>query len=247
MGECSVYRFTWNARSGNREANGVIPAQGKVFGVYKVVDDKHMIKALGNNTFGEQRYTIPRHHKREQLDDEMMRMYCMDAVPKPELKGLEVPNEWEDATRKDHLTIGDIRKLKKGDTVPLLIMDRNYLDIAFAKNKGNTLYTPVRFFRSNKATYIHDADLHGTIVWSWSKEKQPFEFELNYDNERWYPLIDGHIPRRDKNRFRDAPYKTAKSWTSFPATTRVGWRGPSMPWNDLDKYQKVWFYQEHPV
>ena len=68
---------------------------------------------------------------------------------------------------------------------------------------------------------------------------KPFEFDIEYLEGNWYPLTDGYLPPKDPQGFAKLNFKTKKHWKEFPKTTRVGWRGPMIKWDDLDKLPNI--------
>lgn len=225
----------------------------KVGGVYKLTEDgKGMYKALGYNEYSKRKYDIPPNCEREGLSDYQKDYFCRDARPEPKLDGLEL-NKWIENARKDCLQIRDITPLKKGDTLKVLVMDRNLCDTCCedSVNPGNALFSAPRFFRFNTAIYTHTGGLKGTIKYKWQESEEykdcsepyPFEFEIEYKKDCWYPLENGHLPKEDPQGFSDFHYPKPKSWREFPSTTRIGWRGPMLLWSKVHSMPAVYWYE----
>jgi hypothetical protein len=217
--------------------------------VARILDDnRHMVRALGHNEFSERVQPIPEGASFDSLSDFQRRYFCMDAVPYPNLNGIDL-KDWEQYSQGEHLTIEDVMNLNEGDKLHLLVMDRNLWDIVCCRenNLGNTLHPPAQFFRHNRATYTHIGDLKGTLVYHWGdgdSEEYDFEFDVEYMSHRWYPLKDGHLPARDPQGIAPFDYEEPKPWTDFPVNTRVGWRGPMMLWEKVIPYDNIFWYDD---
>jgi hypothetical protein len=170
---------------------------------------------------------------------------------------------WSKIAHDDYaLTIGDIKNLKPGDQLKVLSMNRNIWDGTLNKKQQGRPYEPEYFFRNEWAIYVHDKDLTGRMLFfafecekfgldqtiseldpdtiSPDKICQPnFEFDLEYKPCCWYPLHDGYLPESDPQGFSKFPWKEKRHWTSFPDTTRVGWRGPFIRWDKLKSMPNI--------
>ena len=156
-------------------------------------------------------------------------------------------NNWMDLAENNYaLTIADIINMKPGDKLEVLMMDRNVLDTSADElwNKSDKKYSPEKFFRNSRGTYINDKDLSGTMIFHWKgytakQSTMPFEFELEYLPCHWYPLKKGKLPARARG--AKFPWDKAKHWTEFPPTTKVGFRGAMINWNNLKDMPKVYY------
>ena len=86
------------------------------------------------------------------------------------------------------------------------------------------------------------ASLDGKIKHQWqnnNEEPYNFEFEIEYKKNNWYPLTNGILPAEDEQGFSELLGED-KSWSEFPKSTHIGWRGPMILWDDLKKLKKVW-------
>ncbi len=218
----------------------------QVGGVYKLVDgEKNMLKAHGYNHFCKETRPVPAGATFEELNDYQRDHFCRDAHPEPQLNGLKL-QAWQEHIREQCLTILDLLQLKHGQQLKVLVIDRNLCDVVCNDNHGNTLYDPELFFRYNTATYTHNEGLQGNIIYHWRDQDSQdyrFEFEIEYEKDRWYPLEDGQLPKTDPQGFSSFSYQNPKLWSSFPQTTRIGWRGPMLLWEKVRDQPKVYWYE----
>ncbi len=138
-------------------------------------------------------------------------------------------SKWIDMAYDYRLKIKDVMNMKKGDTMSVLVLDRNVGDIAVSANPENVVIDPYQFFRYNFATYIHDNGLKGTMIYHWQDKDygdDEFEFDIEYAPHSWYPLKNGKLPKKDPQGGADFIYTREVSWTEFPIDTGIGWRGP---------------------
>jgi hypothetical protein len=162
---------------------------------------------------------------------------------------LEV-DEWEDNAAQYSLTIGDIMNLNKGDQIKILSFNRNYLDTVCGSNEENKTYCPEVFFKKECHTYIHEDGLKGKMFWNYGEDSD-FEFEIEYEQNHWYPLRNGYLPKEDpmlskvsgncKAFCGSFSYSKPKHWSTFPRSTRIGWRGPIMLWKDVNEQPNVYW------
>jgi len=151
-------------------------------------------------------------------------------------------DEFEKLVYANAITIETISKLKKGDTLDLLVFDRNVCDIAFDNNEEGKAVNPQEFFRENKMVYTHDANLKGIMSWPYGIYNK--EFEIEYIEDRWFPLINGCLPPTDPKSYNNpqgSTHTVPKPWQEFPVTTRVGWRGPMVIFSKLKDLPKVYW------
>ena len=226
-----------------------------VGGIFRICSKGTMCqRALGHNRYSEEKTPIPYGAICDSLNDYQFSHFCRDAVPEPDFKGqgLEML-VWEDSVRDQCLTIADILDLQPGQQIKVLHMDRNLGDSSCQNSTGNHLFRPSDFFRTSTAVYTHESGLKGTIKYSWQdgpdyrddpecQNPRPFEFDLEYKRDSWYPLNNGCLPARDPQGFSDFNYNVPKPWQDFSATTRVGWRGPMLLWDKVDDQPDVYWY-----
>ena len=163
-------------------------------------------------------------------------------IQEPNLNGLNI-DKWIPKSKKWWLTIKDIEKLKKGEKIKILLMDRNLYDIITTTNKPNKLYKPRYFFRINTVIYEHEYNLVGKIKYNWDHEFKKFEFQIEYKKDNWYPLKNGILPQVDPQGFVTL-LDEEKKWNEFSKLTHVGWRGPMMLWKNVEKMPDIYWYEQ---
>ncbi len=117
------------------------------------------------------------------------------------------------ATSKFGLTVGDIRAMKFGDTIKVLMMDRNVGDYTSGMKKQ--YFNPAKVgFRY--ATYIHGENLTGMLNFTDVGAKRvPFEWEINEAAfNRRNECCNWNIIEGDEKDLEDG--------------ILVGWRGPAI-------------------
>lgn len=138
------------------------------------------------------------------------------------------------------LTIADIARLRPGDEIKVLVIDRNMEETAEDANSWNTAVDAPQFFRNNWAVYTHTEGLKGQILFGWQTQPLDFEFHLEWESRKWYPVTQGCLPARDPQGFSAFEFAGPKHFSSFPPSTRVGWRGPMVLWSGLHAWPRVW-------
>lgn len=147
------------------------------------------------------------------------------------------------------VTIADIKKMKHGESLKVLIMCRNVWDTSLVSDVRGKSLDPQTFFKNNWGIYVHDKDLCGKfLLFSFETNsdnpdldnvdlnsicRPGFEFEIEYKPNCWYPLENGSLPGSDPQKFAKFPWPNAKHWTEFDDSTRVGYRGHMVRWSDL--------------
>lgn len=148
------------------------------------------------------------------------------------------PSEWGQKSSKPyHLTLQDIINIPKGTSKTIFFLDRNMFDLSCDEqyNPVNTPIKPSQFFRHGYYILFNKTDdgIKGNWTWlgAWVDQKtQPEihrEFDINYEHKRWYPLTDGKL--LNTGDFHSRHY------TSFPLSTKLGWRGEMMFQENMDK------------
>jgi hypothetical protein len=107
-------------------------------------------------------------------------------------------DKWEKSIYDECLKLEDVRKMRKGDRIKLLLLDHGIWDIVGMDNKPNKLYTLEYFFRRNWAIYVHDEGIKGSMSYYWSRDFEPFEFEIMEDERvgrrglmlRWDKMVE---------------------------------------------------------
>jgi hypothetical protein len=169
---------------------------------------------------------------------------------------------YDDCIRKHWLTIGDIKRLKKGDPLQLLNINKNpsvnmISDMIYDKHlKSYKLYKPNVFFKSEIVKYLHDKDIFGKFNFS-NKRLEHFPviinnevqdilnqntFDIEYKRNNWYPLdSNGYLPAKSTNLSYILLDGKKKHWSEFPDNTHIGWRGPMVIWRKLDNLPKIFY------
>ncbi len=124
------------------------------------------------------------------------------------------------------LRVRDLERMKPGETIRLVTLDRNLCDNIPVSSHGRC-HSPVDFFHSlgKIEYYTHFHDLKGYME---GKDhaydaRELFEFSgLLEDKELWYPFKDGRM-QQDNNRL----------YTTYSKNMKLGWRGPSIKYDEL--------------
>lgn len=131
------------------------------------------------------------------------------------------------------LTIKDVQKLKKNDERYFLCYDRNFHDLVVEKG---SLAEVVK--HCYKIKYTHGKELSGYITFIGDDEKsKKFEFHLNHMLDSWFSLNKGRIPNNFESLFKgvEGAMHIGKHYSSYPVTTKIGWRGPLIPLELVEK------------
>eukprot|EP01098_Paradermamoeba_levis_P004679 TRINITY_DN1992_c0_g2_i6.p1 TRINITY_DN1992_c0_g2~~TRINITY_DN1992_c0_g2_i6.p1 ORF type:complete len:169 (-),score=23.78 TRINITY_DN1992_c0_g2_i6:277-783(-) len=139
--------------------------------------------------------------------------------------------EWAGEATKYHMMVKDIEELQDGESIEVLILDRNVLDVAASSklNMPGVASRPEHFFRQNRHTLTKKEGNLGTLDLHYGgrhTDLKDIDIEL-LANNLWYPLQGG---------MRDG-----KHWSEYPPTSKVGWRGPMIRWTDLALMPKLMF------
>lgn len=168
-------------------------------------------------------------------------------------------------TQALHTTIDDILKLKKGDRVKFLCLDRNFYDLIDTNPKKNFVPRDIKEVckENYMIDYIHEEGTRGKMklidIDSGTKEVyEPFEWDFEYFHDRYFPLTNGHITPIPIPNYKtgqivqyesfngilkpdDPRAKEKIPWQKFKNTSkRVGWRGPVIPLDLLQYCPKVY-------
>lgn len=121
------------------------------------------------------------------------------------------------------LEIKDIQKLKFGDKIDVILIDRNVGDYTHDFKEGIT-FDPIQKGLSY-ATYIHGENLTGILKFrDMEVIHAPFTWEINgepYGGPFWMPICM-------------CPEKIQKK--GLDKKTKIGWRGPAVLVSDAKKY-----------
>jgi len=151
-----------------------------------------------------------------------------------------------------HLKINDIKKLRPGDELDVVIWDRNFEEYHIWENcKSEKLYDSKEFFKENRHKITYQGYIKWDIHFPYGETIQ-HPVHLNTSgletNWEWYAISqqDGYVNITNEilksGEIIPKHWKSKRiHWTEFPETTRVGWRGPIMLWEDLDKMPNVYY------
>lgn len=225
-----------------RQKDGSITYTRRIVGL-KSDQKGYIYKALGMGIFETELTKVPKGYRRHRFNKLWaLRYFCSEAIPEPKLAGLE-SYEWYKKSTKKWLKIKDINKMKKGEQMELILLDRNYIDITTGDNEGNKLYKAEDFF--SKAIYTHESGLKGKLTChGYDMDDDDFEFHIEYKKDSWYPLRDGKLPAEDEQHVAEL-YGKEMDWTEFPTTTHIGWRGPMIKWKKLSKMSNIYWYNQY--
>jgi len=139
--------------------------------------------------------------------------------------------QWDKLADRHTLTIGDITSLPPGARLNLLIQDRNIGDsVANLHHFDGVSRKPTEFFKGLTDVFTKTSGISGTMKWHWG-ETQPFTFQLLHEGKGMWGPVD------ENNGIFDL---TGLSWVQMPPSTKVGWRGSAMRWEDLYKLPEVY-------
>jgi hypothetical protein len=146
---------------------------------------------------------------------------------------------------KYHMTIKDVIDIPKGEEREIFFMDRNIIDIA-DRNEKNVEMLPSDFFKDCYFIKFIKTDdgIRGT--WFWNKhylddvgncpEHKEFDIDLG---TFWYPLKDNKVPVNDQQGIVRFGKNAGKHYSSFPNNVRLGWRGPMMLKENMNKCSNI--------
>ena len=148
-----------------------------------------------------------------------------------------------DAVARYGLTIGDILNMKFGESMKVIMFDRNIGDYTHGNKKGY-IYDPKKD-GCTYATYIHGNDLTGILnMYDAGVIHAPFTWEINISALKgksdifWGPLdgcCDGWCDSYFDKKKGEKDKKPIRIQDLDP-NIKVGWRGPSIRLSDAEKY-----------
>ena len=227
-----------------KDINGIRHLDQKMRGIAASKDGYiHRVNTCGQL---EQDMTkIPRGFKKIKTSEKQRKSFCDTPFDQKGAKARSKAIEWHQwikDTKKSHLTIAQVLKMKKGQKMKMLMLDRNIGDYVDSQPINKPM-APLTFFKGCWAVYTHSHDMCGTLKFEWEGNQTPptpFYFHINYSGENWYPLSkDSALPARDPQGVGRL-FGFKKSYTQFAPTTRVGYRGPMIPWTTLKSLPKVY-------
>ena len=185
-------------------------------------------------------YELPPGFRRKSVSrDFIVEHFCKAPINKTKMAsvGALEMNDWYERSRPKWLTIGDVVRMKEGEALKLLVMDRNLMDTVDAHNVRGKAHSPTNMFRKNFAIFTKTHGIRGEM--QWEDAKTPFEFDIEFKKGRWYPLEDDHLPSHDPQSMFSL-FGSKKPWSAFPKSTHIGWRGPMVKWSHLSTMPPVY-------
>jgi hypothetical protein len=158
-------------------------------------------------------------------------------------------HQFIDYTINDHLTIADIKNMKIGEELDVVIWNENFEENGIINNMEQYLeYEPWEFFKWNHHKIIY----RGNMIWiikfqNGNSLRCPVYLGIwNIDLPlRWYPIRDKcinleyHITPEGITKKKEVIPRYI-NYTRLIGTTRAGWKGPIMLWDKLKKYPLVY-------
>ena len=162
--------------------------------------------------------------------------------------------KWIENNDSQMLTIGDLKKWKIGTSKEVAIFDRNFEEYKILNLPENKKYKPSYFFSANKHTITYIGDLNWIIHYPSGEDNQHrVEIDVKkYDNGwTWMPVdCDGPYLTLDSissnGRIINVPKNKQKRihLSKLDNSTKIGWRGPIMLWDDLRKHKDKVYYDD---
>lgn len=163
-------------------------------------------------------------------------------------------------TTYDHFTLGDFRRMKVGDTIHAILWDRNFEEMGniWNKKEEDKRYVPSDMFSDMHYTLTKKDDVSWDITYPFGEtNNHPIHVSVSHLPTNWkYMEInkDDHMLHIERDVCKDDK-KLPTHWQSkhihmddLHDNIEVGWRGPMMLWNILEKkYNDVSvFYPSFP-
>lgn len=175
-------------------------------------------------------------------------------VPAAELVATRTPvcEEWYvDLTRAFHLTLADVLALRRGDVLTLTHFDRNMCDVCFDGGTSGdvapkTAHPAASYFKNAlQSTYTHSEGVSGALVFDFEAPgaaASPFTWHIEYKPDCWYPLCDNYecYPRDEDGAWPERPAEL-RHWSTYPGSTRIGYRGPCVRTETLAAMPDVFY------
>lgn len=206
----------------------------------------YIYKALGWQMFGANPTRIPHGFRlatREEMVEvnltpsQIRKMYC---TPHRDLeRDLEegVPAMYLSAVANERgycLSIQDVSSMAAGTCTDVILLDRNWTDVACeAYNSADGVVPAHEFLRMNRVRLCrtNNRSLLEFTLTSHEEEGSPMRIELHveYAPGSFYPLRRGVLPAKDEQTGMPLLGKDIP-WKELSPHLRVGWRGPMIPW-----------------
>lgn len=149
-----------------------------------------------------------------------------------------------DIVRNEEFTLGNFLEMKVDDVRNFLFLDRNVFDIACENRQDGTEYPPQVFFDQNVHRLKKTGIFEWEIYWSWDLAQECINRDIHLyhpEDKFWFPLdSEGYFNPVDELELLDLDPVRTEFWTQnrvhyteFPPDTRIGWRGPLIPWEKV--------------
>ena len=151
-----------------------------------------------------------------------------------------------------HLRISDIKKLRPGDELDVVIWDRNFEEYHIWTNcEPDKNYDSKEFFKANRHKITYQGHMTWAIHFPYGETIQhPVHLSTSglETNWKWCSIENGYVNitnevLKSSETIPDYWQPKHLHWTEFPETTRIGWRGPIMLWENLDKMSSEVYYK----
>ena len=162
-------------------------------------------------------------------------------------KMFNIYDTWEEETRSLHATIQTIKDIPIGKSQIYLCLDRNAGELVHDNLKinykiGHKIRPSMVFHNNYFIKYTKTGEgLDGTFIIACGigKINDPIkdirkDLDIEYAPDCWYPMKNGYLPAKDNQRIIKL-LGVSKQWSSFKPSTRLGWRGPMIPIELIDK------------
>ena len=143
-------------------------------------------------------------------------------------------------SKPNHLTIRDVLNMNVGDTIDVIIWDRNFEEYGiWDTRESGVSYNPNDFFKGNHHQITYQGNMEWDIHFDFGETvRHPINLDVSSLNTKWK-----WIPIEDVS--TDAVKNTVESkrlnWEQFPTNTRVGWRGPIMLWDKVKDMGPIYY------
>lgn len=202
-------------------------------------------KAFGDSKIAIEHSPIPPDYRKQRRttkfasDDWVKEFYFNKFYDPKDFEGQLIPNKWISEVMPFWLNINRVLMMEPNKIYKVLLLDRNCMDNVYGTKRKSTLvigneYTPKVYFKNCWANIYrkNNSDLKMGIKYSFDDDYSNFEFDIEYKKGRWYPLKNGFNQVDNKN------------WNEYPTYYYIGWRGPMILWEDIEKLPKIVHYLE---
>ena len=163
--------------------------------------------------------------------------------------------DWIDENHDQQLSIADVDNLKPGDKLDVCVFDRNFAEYGMWDK-----YTAFKGYDAEDILQFNRMTLHykGNYTWdlimpTTGTFEHPFHLCVEHLGTNWCWSVlnvdDAKIHMTNnifKNGDEHDDWKPIHMhYDDFPKTTRVGWRGPIMLWENVSKMPQIhWHIRE---